>query len=146
MKVILRTDVKGVGKKGDLKNVADGYALNALLPKQLAIVATKEAIADLKRIEQKRTEREAAEIVSLKKQAEKITTLTITLVRKAEKGRLFGAIHEGDIAEALAKENISVEKKQISIEKQIREVGDHTVRINLGRGVQASLSVTIQAG
>lgn len=146
MKVILRADVKGVGKKGELKNVADGYALNALLPKQLAIVATKEAIADLKRIEQKRTEREAAEIVSLKKQAEKITTLTITLVRKAEKGRLFGAIHEGDIALALAKENISVEKKQVSIEKQIREIGNHPVRINLGRGVQASLSVTIQAG
>ncbi|MFZ1720777.1 MAG: 50S ribosomal protein L9 [Candidatus Moraniibacteriota bacterium] len=146
MKVILRADVKGVGKKGELKNVADGYALNALLPKQLAVVATKEAIADLKRTEQERVERETAQLVSLKKQAEKIATLTITLVRKAEKGRLFGAIHEGDIAEALAKENISVEKKQVSIEKQIREIGNHPVKINLGRRVQASLSVTIQAG
>lgn len=146
MQVILCSDVKGVGKKGDLKNVADGYALNALFPKKLAVAATKEVIVDLKRAEQKRIEMEKAELVTLKDRAQDISGRTITLTRKAEKGKLFGALHEGDVVSALAKEGVNIEKKQVILETSIKEVGTYPVTVALGRDVRAVFSITVAAG
>jgi large subunit ribosomal protein L9 len=146
MKVILRTDVKGVGKKGDLKNVADGYARNALLPGKLAVIATAEAIRQLKRDSEEKKLIAEKESARQREFAKKISGMTITLIRRAEKGKLFGAIHERDIADALAKEGIVLEKKQVFFEKQIKEVGNHSVGVHLDHGVKASIEVIVTAG
>jgi large subunit ribosomal protein L9 len=97
MKVILLADVKGVGKKGDLKNVADGYALNALFPKKLAVAATTDSIRQLEEEEKRKKVLVEQEIVRERELAKKISGMTITLIRRAEKGKLFGALHESDI-------------------------------------------------
>lgn len=146
MKVILRSDVKGVGKKGDLKNIADGYALNALFPKKLAVAATADSIRHLEQEEKKRKMIVEKELSEAKALGKKISSMTFTLVRRAEKGKLFGAIHEGDIVEAFATEKIAVEKKQVFFEKQIKEIGSHSIGINLGHGIQASFTIIIKAG
>ncbi len=146
MKVILRADVKGVGKKGDLKNVADGYAVNALFPKKLAVVATTDSIRQLEEEEKRKKVIVEQEIVRERELAKKISGMTITLVRRAEKGKLFGRVHEGDIVEALAKERISIEKKHVSFEKQMREIGTYSIAVNLGHDIRTSLSVIIKAG
>lgn len=146
MKVILRADVKGVGKKGELKNVADGYAVNALFPKKLAMAATREALEDLKNTEQKRAAEESAQLELLRKKAEGLSGLTLTLVRKAEKGKLFGAVHEGDIAETLASQGIAIDKKQIVIGKHWKEVGTYSAEAHLGHGLKAVFTVVIREG
>ena len=146
MKVILSTDVKGVGRKGELKNVADGYAINALFPKKLAVPATPEAILKLDRDEEKKKLDEVKKVAIEKELAKKISGMTITLVRKAEKGKLFGAIHEGDIIQALEKENIIVDKKQIVLEKHIKEAGTYQVEMHFAFGGKASLTVVISEG
>lgn len=146
MKVILRADVKGVGKKGDLKNVADGYAVNALFPKKLAVPATADSLRQHEHEEKERRNIAEKNIAAERALAKKISGMTITLVRRAEKGKLFGAIHEGDIVEALAKENISVERKQVLFEKQIKEIGNYSIRLNLNHGVKASFYIIIKAG
>jgi large subunit ribosomal protein L9 len=146
MKVILRTDVKGVGKKGDLKNVADGYALNALFPKKLAVAATTDSIRQLEEEEKRKKVLVEQEIVRERELAKKISGMTITLIRRAEKGKLFGALHESDIVKALTNENVFVGKEQIFFEKQIREIGKHSVRIDLGHDVKASFDVIVTTG
>ncbi len=146
MKVILRADVKGVGRKGELKNVADGYALNALFPKKLAVAATADSIRQLEEEEKRKKIIVEQEIVRERELTKKISGITITLVRRAEKGKLFGAIHEGDIVEALASEHIPVEKKQVFFEKQIKEIGSHSIGVNLGHGIKTSFNIVIKAG
>lgn len=146
MKVILCADVKGVGKKGEQRNVADGYAVNALFPKKLAVVATPDAIRQIEQEEKTRKIIAEKELAQVKELAKKISGMTITLIRKAEKGKLFGAVHEGDIAEALAKENISVERKRVFFEKQMKEIGNYSASVHLGHGVKASFHVIIKAG
>jgi large subunit ribosomal protein L9 len=146
MKVILRADVKGVGRKGELKNVADGYALNALFPKKLAVAATTDSIRQLEEEEKRKKVIVEQEIVRERELAKKISGITITLVRRAEKGKLFGAIHEGDIVETLASEQIPVEKKQVFFEKQIKEIGSHSIGVNLGHGIKTSFNIVIKAG
>lgn len=146
MQVILYADVKGVGKKGELKNVADGYALNALFPKKLAVPATVDSIQQLEEEEKRKKIIVEQEIVRERELTKKISGITITLVRRAEKGKLFGAIHEGDIVEALASEHIPVEKKQVFFEKQIKEIGSHSIGVNLGHGIKTSFNIVIKAG
>lgn len=146
MQVILYADVKGVGKKGELKNVADGYALNALFPKKLAVPATVDSIQQLEEEEKRKKIIVEQKIVRERELAKKITGITITLVRRAEKGKLFGAINEGDIVEALASEHIPVEKKQVFFEKQIKEIGSHSIGVNLGHGIKTSFNIVIKAG
>ena len=145
MKVILRADVKGVGRKGELKNVADGYALNALFPKKLAVAATADSIRQLEEEEKRKKIIVEQEIVRERELTKKISGITITLVRRAEKGKLFGAIHEGDIVEALASEHIPVEKKQVFFEKQIKEIGSHSIGVNLGHAIKTSFNTVIKA-
>ncbi len=146
MKVILRADVKGVGKKGELKNVSDGYAVNALFPKKLAIAATKESIRQLEFEEEKKQRDEEKKIALEKESAKKISEMTITIVRKAEKGRLFGAIHEGDIADAIAKQGVTIDRKHIILEKHMKEVGSYPVEVRFTFGTKATFTVIVSGG
>ena len=146
MKVILCADVKGVGKKGELKNVADGYAVNALFPKKLAVAATAEAMRQIEIEEKGRRTDDEKKLVLERELAKKISGMTLAIVRKAEKGKLFGAIHEGDIADALAKEGITIDKKQIVLEKNIKEVGMYPVAVRFPAGTKAVFEIVISGG
>lgn len=146
MKLILIKDVKNLGKKGEIINAKPGYARNFLIPKNVAIEATKENMAtwEENRKEQEKIEREnKAEALELKK---KIESETLTLMAKAgEGGRLFGAITSNDIAKALKQEyKINIDKKKIELDENIKEAGMRDINIKLYPEVNATLKVNVR--
>ncbi|MCQ2554509.1 MAG: 50S ribosomal protein L9 [Clostridia bacterium] len=147
MKVILLSDVKGTGKKGDTCNVSDGYAKNMLLPKGLAIEATPNNIKTLERkkaLEAKRIEEEKAEARALK---EKLEKLELKLkVKAGDNGKIFGSVTSMDIANALkTQEKIELDKKKIELKNPIKEVGKTEVTVKLYTEISAKLKVDIEA-
>lgn len=146
MKVIFLKDVKGKGKKGEVKNVADGYAHNFLLKKGLAIEATSSNMSVLN-AQKKRDEKEAAEeLANAKRLKEELEKLTVELPAKAgEGGRLFGSITSKQIAEALQKEyKIKVDKRKIELGDAIRSLGYTKVPVKLHSEVSATLNVHVK--
>lgn len=146
MRVILRREVRGVGKPGDVKDVADGYALNYLLPRGLAVEASASALAALKqRREQEAAQhdRARAEARALAKRLE-AATLAFTL-RGGAQGRVFGSVTNRDIADALAREGIEVDRAKIQLEEPLRSLGTHRVEVRLLPDVRARVTVRIEA-
>ncbi|NSL52378.1 50S ribosomal protein L9 [Calidifontibacillus erzurumensis] len=146
MKVIFLQDVKGKGKKGEVKNVADGYARNYLLKNNLALEATP---ANMKSLEQqkKKQEREAQEELQAAKQLkEQLEKLTVELSAKSgEGGRLFGSITSKQIAEELNKVyQIKIDKRKIDLEEPIRSLGVTNVPVKLHQEVTATLKVHVK--
>ena len=146
IEVILREDVKSLGKAGALVRVKPGYARNYLLPKGLAYEATD---GNKKRIaaEQKaRASQSAADRVEAQAVAETLAGITLTLSAKAGEGeRLFGSITAQDIADALAARGHTLDKRRIELDHPIKLLGDHTVPIRLHPEVHAELRVTVVA-
>jgi large subunit ribosomal protein L9 len=146
MEVILREDVKGTGRAGELVKVKPGYARNFLLPQGLAFEATE---GNRKRIEAEsktRNARIAAERSEAEAQAAKLASVTISLSRKAGEGdRLFGSITAQDIADALAAKGHAVDKRKIELEHPIKTVGEHTVPVQLHHDVTAQVKITVSA-
>lgn len=145
MKVIFLKDVKGKGKKGEIKNVADGYAQNFLFKQGLAIEATPanlKALEAQKNKEKRQAEEELAKAKQLKEQLER---LTVQLFAKAgEGGRLFGSITSKQIAEALQSQHqIKIDKRKIELEDAIRALGYTNVPVKLHPEVTATLKVHV---
>lgn len=144
MKVLLKQDVKGIGKKGQILEVKEGYARNFLIPNGLGVEATggalKQAQDQQKAVErQKAKEKEEARVLGAKLKA-----LTLTLRHKAgEEGRLFGSITSHEIAEALKGQSLGIDKKRIVLEEPIRLLGEHTVKVKLHPEVVADLRVNV---
>lgn len=133
MKVIFLQDVPRVGKKYDIKELNDGYALNFLFPKKWATLATPKAIAEIERYKKDIViEREVQEDLLDKNLAE-IKGKTITIKAKADdKGHLFYAVHEKMLAEVLEKEcHVQISEKFIVLEKQIKEIGEFEIPIHI---------------
>ncbi len=132
MEVILRENVEGLGKRGDIVRVKDGYARNYLIPRRLAVPVTEGNIKQIE-LEKKnwaikhQKEVEAAEAVK-----DLIEKITITVTKKAgENNQLFGSVTSQDIADALAKEKVDIDKKKIELPEQIKELGTFPVKIKL---------------
>ena len=145
MKVIFLRDVKGKGKKGEVKNVADGYAHNYLLKNNLAVEASAGAVNHLdaqKKKEQKAQEEELNQAKELKKELEE---LTVELTAKSgEGGRLFGSITSKQIAEELKKRHsIKVDKRKIEMSDAIRTLGFTNVPVKIHHEVTATLKVHV---
>ncbi len=147
MKVILNQDVKGQGKKGDLVEVSDGYARNFLLPKNLAIPATKENINVLKGQQESREYRHQKELEEAQQTAKKIEEIKVTLKAKAgDNGKLFGSVTSKDVAEALTNEHhIKIDKKKFVLPDGIKSLGTTDVDIKIYPGVSAKLKVVVEA-
>jgi len=144
MKVILKEDVKNLGKMGDIVNVAEGYARNFLLPKKLAVEALTENIKALEH--QKKMIQEKAKKVRNASQdlAGKISSLTISIKAKAgEEEKLFGSITSMDIAAALKNEGIDIDKKKISLEEPIKRLGSYAVSIKIHPEITAQLNISV---
>lgn len=147
MKVIFLKDVKGQGKKGEIKNVSEGYARNFLIPQGLAGMANDSNVKQLQhqnQVEQKKkdTEKQRAQTV-----AEKIEALTLQIKAKSgEGGRLFGSITNKQIADGLEGKRITVDKRKIELSEPIRTLGVTEVPIKLHPEVKAILKVQVIEG
>lgn len=144
MEVILREDIKTLGKAGELVRVKPGYARNFLLPRGLAYEATE---GNKKRIAAEgkaRSVRMASERVEAEQAAAVLGGLTLALTAKAGEGdRLFGSITAQDIADALAARGHQVDKRKIELEHPIKQLGTHAVSIRLHPEVHAAVTVTV---
>lgn len=147
MKVILQTDVKGMGKRGELVNANDGYARNFLFPKKLAVPADKQNLNEWsakKSSEAHRKELEKEKAIKIKERLEK-EVLTIK-TKAGENGKTFGSITSKEISESIGKEfKETIDKKKIVIKDQIKNIGEYTVELRLFEGVIARLKLNIIA-
>jgi len=138
-------DVKGKGKKGQMLEVSDGYARNFMLPKKLAIEATPDAINTMRmndKATQERIAREKAEALATSK---KLRELTVVVKAKGGgAGRLFGSVTNAEIADALAKQGIKLDKRKIVLNETIKNVGTYTATCKLGYEITAPLTVKIE--
>ena len=145
MKVILTQDVKGKGKKGQMIEVSDGYARNFMLPKKLAIEATPDAINTMKmndKATQERIAREKAEALEVSK---KLRAMTLVVKAKGGgAGRLFGAVTNAEIAAALEKQGVKLDKRKIVLNETIKSIGTYTATCKLGYEINAPLTVKIE--
>lgn len=145
MKVILLQDVKGQGKKGQLIEVSDGYARNFMLPRKLAVEATADAINTKKMTDKATAERIAKEKAEALATANKLREMTLTVKAKGGgQGRLFGAVTNAEIAAALEKAGVKLDKRKIVIADTIKNVGTYTVTCKLGYEISAPLTVKIE--
>ena len=145
MKVILKADIKGVGKKDEVINASDGYARNFLFPKNLAVEANNENMAKLKAKQnsakfQKDQEREEAIRI-----ADKLSKISLRVkVKAGENGKIFGGVSSKEIAQGLEQEyKIKVDKKKIDLKETIKTLGIQTVEIKLFEGVIGKLKVDV---
>jgi large subunit ribosomal protein L9 len=145
MKVILKQDIKGVGKKDQIINAADGYARNFLFPKDLAVPADTENMNSLQAKKDSNAFRKGEELKEAKEVAEKLKKITVKMKIKAgENGKLFGGVTAKEIAEALKKDyNIEVDKKKVMLKDTIKVAGVTKVDIKLYEGVVATVNVMI---
>lgn len=132
MKVILQVDIENVGSMGDMVNVADGYGRNYLIPRNMAIAATKK---NIKLVEAQRRELQKKKerlLDSLQKVADRIQELTLHFERQASaSGRLFGSVTSANIQEALQANGIEVERRQVLLGASLKELGEHKVPVRL---------------
>lgn len=140
MKVIILKDIKGVGKKFDVKNVSDGYARNFLFPQGLAKIATEKTIENLE------AQKEAA-LKEEEKIKDKLIALTKNLeskefefkVKTGEKGEVFGSVTKNDIEKSIS----APEDIEVFLDKPIKKLGEHRVEVNLGKGIKANLKIKV---
>ena len=145
MKVILTQDVKGKGKKGQMIEVSDGYARNFMLPKKLAIEATADAINTMKMNDKATQERIAREKAEALETSKKLRAMTLVVKAKGGgAGRLFGAVTNAEIASALEKQGIKLDKRKIVLNETIKNVGTYTATCKLGYEINAPLTVKIE--
>lgn len=144
MKVILKADVKGLGKKGELVNASDGYARNYLFPRKLAAEANSQAMSELKSKAEAEKYRIATETAAAKEYAAKINGKTIKLTAKAgQGGKLFGSVTSKDVAEKLKSEfGLTVDKRKISME-DIKTFGTFQAEIKIYTGISANVFVMV---
>jgi large subunit ribosomal protein L9 len=145
VKVVLRSDVTGLGKKGDLREVADGYARNFLLPKGLALVATRGAETQAESMRRARTLRAASERAEALELADILTAKPLHIAAKAGKeGKLFGSVGAADIAAALEEQTgARVDRRSIALREPIKTLGSHQVVAHLHGDVDVTLSVVV---
>ncbi len=146
MKVILQEDVDTLGKAGDIVKVADGYGRNYLIPKRLAIPAD---VRNLRALEHDRRVIEARS-KKVRRSAEemggRLSSLSLTIPAKAgEEGKLFGAVTSRDIAEALERAGVAVDRRMVLLEEPIKQVGDYKVKIKAGTDIVPEVSVRVVA-
>jgi len=146
MEVILSSDVKGVGKKGDVVKVSDGYGRNYLLPRGLAKEATAGNVRQVEVQKEKLRQQKETELVEARMKAQLLEGKHLIYVTKAgDNGRLFGAITNKDLAASIEKEfGLDIDKKKIELKDTIKAVGEYEVRVKLYPNVSAALKVLVR--
>lgn len=145
MKVILKDNIKGVGKKNEVINASDGYARNFLFPKNLAVEATPENMQKLNSQNQAKQYRKDQEKEQAQEIAKKLEKITVEIkVQAGENGKIFGSVSSKEISESLEKEHkISIDKKKIEIKEPIKVLGTRTVEARLFEGVLGKIKINV---
>ena len=145
MKVILIKDVKGSGKKGDVLNVADGYARNYLIGKGFALEATQKNLNDLQGKKSSEQHKIDVEIADNKALVEKIKDKDVVIKAKAgQGGKLFGAVTASTVSDEIKKQyGIDVEKKKIALSSDIKSYGDFSAAIKLSHGISCNIKIKV---
>ena len=145
MKVILQADIKGVGKKNEIINAADGYARNFLLPRKLAVEANLENMSKLKAENDSKKYKKDMEKEEAIKLADKMSKIMLTIeVKAGENGKIFGGVSAKEISENLEKQhNIKIDKKKIDLKETIKSLGMQIVEIKLFEGVIGKIKVNV---
>ena len=145
MKLLLRSDVNGVGKKGDVVEVADGFGRNYLLPKGFAVLATRGGEAQAVAMRRSRDQRDAADRSAASDIAAKLVPAVITVSARAKaEGDLFGSVSVTDVVEAVAAQTgIELDRHSIHIDEAIKTVGTHSVSARLHPEVQFQITVEV---
>ena len=148
MKVILRADVGTLGHKGDVVDVADGYARNYLVPRGLALRATDGAMAQAEAMRRSRAVKDVRERAAAEEVARRLVPEVVRIAaRTGAGGRLFGSVTTSDIAEAVrAQTGIELDRRRLHLEEPIREVGTHRVSARLHSEVEFPVTVEVAAG
>ncbi|MRJ06526.1 MAG: 50S ribosomal protein L9 [Epsilonproteobacteria bacterium] len=144
MKVILLEDVKGLGKRGEIKEVKDGYGRNYLIPRKLAKVATPQAIKEWEKIKAEEEAKLQEELKKINELKEKIEGLKLVIRHKlGANGQLYGAITNKEIAQELKNHGIEIDKRDIN-SPTIKSVGEYEIDIKLGHGIHATLHLVVE--
>ena len=144
MKIILLEDVSTLGRRGEVRDVADGYARNYLLPQKLALAATSSNLKNLEGIKARQDSQAAKYLAQAQSQAQAIDALHLAVARQAsDEDRLFGSVGRNDIAQFLTQHSIEVERRRIGLDEPIKTLGEFNVPIRLHPDVTAQLKVTV---
>ncbi len=148
MRVILRTDVSELGKRGDILDVADGYARNYLVPKGLAMKATEGAASQAASMRRARDLRDAQDRAAAETLATTLVPQVITVTARAgTEGRLFGSVTAADISSAIeAQTNVQIDRRKLVLPEPIKSLGTHTVPVKLHADVEFPVTVDVVAG
>ena len=144
MKVVLLQDIENIGKKDEVKNVANGYARNFLFPKKLAKIATKEVIAELEK-QKELEEKEAEEALKATQEiVKKIDGLEIEVpVKTDEEGKLYGSINNVEISKIFKEKGFEIKRNQIKIPQPIKEIGEYPVTIIFDHNLEAEIKLIV---
>ncbi len=146
MEVILREHVDNLGRRGDLVKVADGYARNYLLPRQMALLATAGNKKVIEREKEKFDAKEAEEQKGAQAIADRMAHVEIEIARRVgETDALFGSVTNADIGEALAAKGFEIDRRKVQLHEPIKKLGEFTVPVKLHRDVTVSLKVKVVA-
>lgn len=144
MKVVLLKNVAKVGKAGEIKTVADGFARNFLIPQGLAEVASDSAVKKASLMAENLKIKTQKELEEFQKIAEKLDRKEVVIKAKAQKGKLFGSINPQQIIDKLKEEKISIKESNLVIKNPIKELGEHAVKVNLSHGIEAEIKVIVE--
>lgn len=145
MKLLLRSDVDGLGKKGDMVDVADGYARNFLMPKGFALPATTGAEAQAEAMRRTRQIKDSADREAAEEIAARLVALPVTVTAKSgDEGRLFGSVTTAEIASAVVEQaGIELDRKVLSLAEPIKSLGTHSVQVKLHADVEFPVTVEV---
>ena len=145
MEVILKEDVPKLGNRGEVVKVAEGYGRNFLLPKKLAIEATKANKAVVEQMKAAAVRRSANEKSEAEELAKQFDGVEVRFQRKAgENDQLFGSVTSGDIAEALEKKSFHIDRRKVQLREPLKTIGEFTIAVKLHRDVTTHLKVVIE--
>jgi large subunit ribosomal protein L9 len=146
VKVIFLQDVKGQGKKGEVKEVSEGYARNFLFPRKLAVEATAAQLQQLKAQQEAQKRREAQELAAAKALAERLKNERVVVkAHTGEGGKLFGAITSKHVGDALAAKGYDIDRRKIQLHEPIKSLGAHPVQVKLHPEVAVQITVHVEA-
>jgi len=145
MQLILQEDVEKLGHRGQIVEVAEGYARNYLLPRKLAMPVSKGNLKQVEQVKRALAKREATEREGAEKQAELLGSVVVELARKAgDNDQMFGSVTAADISESLAAQGYTVDKRKLQLEQPIKTLGEYQVPAKLHREVTASIKVVVR--